>query len=140
MFAKLYDIDVGVNMNCIGFPKMFGGRSSTVVKTDDKNSEATKECIYLLVSSEKREMFGDPDFGVRLKYYTFDQNNYVLRDILIDELYTQITTFCPQIYIDRKNIIIKQSGKNLLATISYKNVKDFVTNTFELVLLSEDED
>ena len=32
-------------------------------------------------------MFGDPDFGIRLKRYTFNQNNYILRDVLIDEIY-----------------------------------------------------
>ena len=84
-------------MNSIGFPKIFKG-NSTDIKT---GLDATKECLLLLLSTEVGEMLGDPEFGIRLKKYTFNQNNYVLRDIIIDELFEQINTFCPQIKISR---------------------------------------
>ena len=64
-------------MNCISFPKLFKG-NQTLIK---KDIDATSECMHLLLSSEVNEMFGNPDFGIRLKKFTFDQNNYILRDI-----------------------------------------------------------
>ena len=71
-------------MNCIGFPKMFNA-NSTIIKT---GLDATKTCVHLLLSSEQGQLFGDPDFGVRIKRFAFEQNNYILRDIIIDELFS----------------------------------------------------
>lgn len=122
-------------MNCLAFPKMFKG-NQTLINSD---YAATSECIHLLLSSEVGTLFGDPDFGLKLKKYTFHQNNYILRDILIDEIYTQISTFCPQVYLERKNIQITQEGSKLYATIQCKNQSDFTTNTYNLVLLDDEE-
>ena len=36
-------------------------------------------------------------FGILLKHYMFNQNSYVLKDMLIDTLYTQIAIFLPQV-------------------------------------------
>ena len=117
-------------MNTISFPKIFNG-NSTIVKYGD---EATKQSIRLLVSCECGEFFGDPDFGIRLKRYFFEQNNTILKDILIDELYTKIVAYCPQIYLERKNIKIFIKGSKLVANIIYKNQETFTTNMFSLVL------
>ena len=117
-------------MNTISFPKIFNG-NSTIVKYGD---EATKQSIRLLVSCESGEFFGDPDFGVRLKRYFFEQNNTILKDILIDELYTKIVAYCPQIYLERKNIVVFASGSKLLANVTYRNQETFTTDMFSLVL------
>lgn len=122
-------------MNCISFPKLFKG-NQTLIK---KDINATSECMHLLLSSEVNEMFGDPDFGIRLKKFTFDQNNYILRDILIDEIYTKITTFHPQVFLKRDNIKITQDGNKLYARITCKNQKDFETNTYNLLLFESEE-
>ena len=122
-------------MNSIGFPKMFNA-NSTVVKTGE---DATKTCIHLLLSSERGQLFGDPDFGIMLKKYTFDQNNYILRDIIIDEIFTKITIFCPQLYLERKDIKITQQGSRLYANIKALNREDFTTNTYDLELLNYEE-
>ena len=133
-------------MNCINFPKMFRGNSTIVdthesyVKGDDLQKDPTMLCLDLLLKSERREMFGDPEFGIRLKYYTFSQNNYVLSDILIDEIYTQVTTFCPQIFLERKDITItlRERGK-IHIRIKYIDKLDFTTNTYNLALKLGDE-
>lgn len=117
-------------MNTISFPKIFNGNSTSVKYGD----EATKQSIRLLVSSECGEFFGDPDFGIHLKRYFFEQNNIILRDILIDEIYTKIVDYCPQIYIERRNIKIFIDGSKLVANITYKNQETFITNMFSLVL------
>lgn len=118
-------------MNTVGFPKMFKA-NSTIIKT---NYEATRQCVKLLLASEKGEMFGDPEFGVKLKKFTFNQNNYILIDTLIDEIYEQITIFCPQVTITRNDITITQEGDKLYAHIKGINNVDFTTSTFDLVLL-----
>ena len=121
-------------MNSIGFPKMFNA-NSTIVKTGE---DATKTCLHLLLSSEQG-LFGDPDFGVRLKRYTFEQNNYILRDIIIDELFTKIVMFCPQLYLERKDIKITQQGSKLYVHIKALNREDYATNTYDLELLNYEE-
>lgn len=84
-------------------------------------------------------MFGDPDFGIRLKRYTFNQNNYILQDVLIDEIYEQICIFCPQIRVNRSDIRIEQDGAYLCAHIKGINNVDFTTSTFDLRLLEGEE-
>ena len=125
-------------MNSINFPKMFSG-NSTIINPEDKSNKSILEWLHLLLSSEAGTMHGDPEFGVRLKRYMFDQNNYILRDILVDEIYTQITTFCPMVYLERKNIKITSDNHTLYASISCKNQETFETNMFELVLYRDEE-
>ena len=117
-------------MNIIGFPKIFNG-NSTIIKY---GNDATKQAIRLLLSCECGEFFGDPDFGIHLKRYFFEQNNVILKDILIDEIYTKIVDYCPQIYLERKDITMFISGNKLVANIVYKNQETFITNMFSLVL------
>lgn len=122
-------------MNCIGFPKIFKGNSTNIIT----GLEASRECLRLLLSTEVGELFGDPEFGIRLKKYTFNQNNYILRDIIIDELFEQINTFCPQIKVSRNDIDIEQEGKKLYAHIKAINNADFTLSTYDLVLLNGEE-
>ena len=124
-------------MQCVGFPKMFNG-NSTVIVSDEKNL-ATMECVHLLLHSEAGTLFGDPGFGIRLKRYTYNQNNYILRDILIDEIYTALVAFCPQLYLERKNITLESDGKAIYALIKCRNQQTFETNTFNLVLYQLEE-
>lgn len=121
-------------MNSIGWPKMFSN-SNTIVKTEN---EATLTCMHLLVSSEEGTFEWDPEFGIKIRRFYYEQNNYVLRNILIDELYTKITIFCPQLFLERKNIKIRQEGKKLIANIYCKNRDNFETNLYDLTLFEED--
>jgi hypothetical protein len=74
-----------------------------------------------------------------LKKYMFDQNNYVLRDAIIDMIYTQLALFIPQLSIRRDDISIiqdKQKGK-LECTFSGISQIDYTYNTYNLVLLND---
>ena len=122
-------------MNSIGWPKMFNN-SNTNVK---KDNEATLICMHLLLSSESGTLTWDPDFGIKIRRYYFNQNNYILRNILVDEIYTKVAAFCPQLFLERKNIKIRQEGKKLIADIYCKNRDNFETNTYNLVLFESDE-
>lgn len=122
-------------MNCLAWPRIFKGNATNVLV----DRAASEKCLHLLLLSEARELFGDPDFGIKLKKYTFEQNNYILKDILIDELYTKIRTLCPQIYLERKDIVINQVGNKLVATINCINRADFSVNSYNLVLFEQEE-
>lgn len=122
-------------MNSIGFPEMFKSSATLVVKDRD----ASLQDLQLLLASEKGELFGDPFFGIRIKKYTFNQNNYVLRDILVDEIFTQVKVFAPQITVNRNDIKIIQKGNTLVTTIKGINKLDFTTDMYQLELFNDEE-
>ena len=121
-------------MNSIKFPNMFQSNSTNIVR----NLDATKQNTLLLLHSEKGELFDDPYFGIRLKRYIYDQNSYILKDIIIDEIYTQIALFLPQVKVERKDIKIIQEGSKLYCNFKAINQIDFTTDTYSLVLYDED--
>ena len=123
-------------MNSIRFPHMFNQCNTNVVR--DSN-EASLQDIGLLLQCEKGELFGDPFYGIRLRRFIFDQNNYVLRDILIDEIYTQLLAFAPQITVQRKDIKIEQKGKDVIIKFKAINNLDFTTNMYDLFLFKDEE-
>lgn len=123
-------------MKSTGFPKMFNTLTSTNIITD---KEATKNNIKLLLGSEKTTLFGDPYYRIKLKYYMFEQNGRLLKDIIIDEIYTQIKTFIPQVRINRSDIdIIQDEWGKLTANLRLTYVTDYTQENFSLVLFKED--
>lgn len=123
-------------MKAIGFPKMFSTTTSSNVITNDK--QATLNNIKLLLGSEKTTLFGDPYYGIRLKYYMFEQNGRILKDIIIDEIYTQIKTFIPQVNVNRKDIDIVQDKIGIVANIRVTYLSDYTQDNYSLVLFKED--
>ena len=124
-------------MRTIKFPKMFNPNSTNVWKSSEY-LEATKQSTKLLLNTTRGELFGDPYFGLMLKRYMFDQNNYVLRDAIIDMIYTQLAIFIPQIRVKREDITIiqdRQKGK-LECRFSGISQVDYTHNTFNLLLLN----
>ena len=117
-------------MKSIQFPNIFNKTSVNTVEDYD----ATLQNLKMLILSEKQEMLGDPYFGTRLQYFMFDQNDLILRDILIDDLYTAITTFMPQIKITRKDIAIINDRDNIIINIEAMNKKSFEQEMYSIVL------
>ena len=125
-------------MRSIKFPKMFNTNSTRVWKSSEYLS-ATKQNTILVLHSTRGELFGDPYFGLMLKKYLFDQNNYALRDAIIDMIYTQLAIFIPQVKVKRKDINIvqdREKGK-LYCEFSGINQIDYQNNTYNLVLLED---
>lgn len=124
-------------MKSIDFPKMFKSTSTNIVS----DKEATEKNLKWLLQSEKGELFGDPFYGIRLKRYIYEQNNSVLKDIIIDEIYTQLCLFMPQLVIKRNDITIEQDREKakLYANIKALNRLDYTTNLFNIVLFQEEE-
>lgn len=122
-------------MKSIAYPNMFNTTSTREV-TDHA---ATVQNLKLLLLSEKGELLGDPYYGIRIKKYMFEQNSYVLKDVIIDEIYQQIAQFMPQLVVDRKNITITQDRAKIYVNIKGLNLLDYTTDLFNLVLFDEEE-
>ena len=122
-------------MKSISFPKMFNLNSTNL----EKDLAATKQNTLLLLRSEKGDLFGDPYFGIRLKKYLFEQNNYILKDVIIDEIYTQLALFMPQLIVKRSDLKIEQSRAKLYCRFKAMNQANFKTDKYSLVLYDEDD-
>ena len=119
-------------MKSIGFPNILNNVSTNSV--DDYY--ATLQNIKLLLFSEKGELFGDPYYGTNLRKFLFDQNDLILQDILLDDIYTALALFIPQIKVNRNDIkLIKSGNGSLSLSIKALNKASFTTDMFNIVLL-----
>ena len=127
-------------MRSIHFPKMFNTNSTRVWKSSE-HLNATKQNIKLVLYSERGELIGDPYFGLMLRHFMFDQNNYILRDQIIDMIYTQLAIFIPQVHVERKDITVFQDREKakLYCEFSGVNQIDYQLNTYQLVLFDSNE-
>ena len=100
-------------MYSFSFPNMLSSARSSLI--EDHN--AIKSNLILLLSSDKTSLFGDPFFGTDLKRFIFEQNNKVIKDLIIDEIYEDIITFMPQVYLNRNDIVITTDGVDIFANI-----------------------
>lgn len=124
-------------MKSIGFPKIFKNKTSSNIIID---KEATLSNLKILLGSEKGQFLGDPYFGIRLKRYLFEPNNNVLKDIIIDEIYSQIKTFMPQLIVNRKDIDVIQTTKGkLVANIKATYVVDYSRENYSLVIFQQED-
>lgn len=123
-------------MKSLKFPNFLNSSSSAVVE----DSDATCQNLKLLLLSTKKEFAFDPYFGTKLKQFLFDQNNYVIRDVVIDDIYEAIALFMPQLTCTRKDITIAKGKEkaSVVITIKARNMTNYKLNTYNLVLLSED--
>lgn len=117
-------------MYSIAFPKMFGSSRTLLLKDHD----AIKSNLRLLLVSEKTALFGDPYFGTELKKVIFEQNNSIIKDLVIDEIYENIITFMPQVYVKRENIAVTSNGIDLFATIKCTYYLDQQSDLYEINL------
>lgn len=123
-------------MNSIAFPNIFNNTSTRVVS----DHEATAQNLKLLLASDRGSFFGDPYYGNIIKSLMFNQNDIILRDIVIDAIYTVILQFMPQILVKRKDITIVQSGTEIYATVRALNMLDYVTDMYNINLLNYEVD
>ena len=119
-------------MNSIQFPVMFNNTTTNVVEDRD----ATLQNLRLLLLSDRGSLFGDPYYGTIIKRLMFDQNDVILRDIVIDAIYTAIIQFMPQIKVNRSDITIVQNGYKIEVNIKAKNMLDFQIDLYNIELTS----
>lgn len=122
-------------MYSIAFPNMLSYTKTNLVEDYD----ATLQNLKLLLYGERNSLFGDPYYGSALKRILFSQNDSVLVDIIIDEIYTDILTFMPQIYVERKDITVKSNGTSVYTEIRCVNRLNYETNLYRINLTSTDD-
>ena len=119
----------------IAFPNMFTRTSTNFVS----DKEATFQNLKYLILSEKGELFGDPFYGVGLKKYLFDQNDTIIKDLVLDDMYTAIATSMPQLRINRNDSKLRTGDKGeIFVDIRAINQLDFTTDLYSIVLLETD--
>ena len=123
-------------MNAIQFPKMFNNNKAAIVK-DKKATEQNLKCLLL---SDKLTLLGDPYFGTNLRRLLYEHNNVILRDLVVDDIFTAINTYMPQIRVLRENITIEVQKANTLGVrIRAQNLLDYSFEEYELKLLTVEE-
>ena len=117
-------------MHSFSFPNMLGSNTSSLI--DDKS--AVKSNMSLILSSEKGSLFGDPYFGSTIKQAIFEQPNSIIVDLLIDEIYSTIQTYVPQVFLTRRDITIESDHTNLYAVIKYTYIPDNSSDLYTINL------
>lgn len=121
-------------MYSIKFPDMFSTAKTELIK----DSTATLSNIKLLLASWKSSFLGDPYFGTNLKKFIYEQNNIVLRDLIIDDIFLSLQIFIPQISLTRKDITIISDDIDIYATINCIYKIDNQPNTFQIKLTTDE--
>lgn len=122
-------------MYSIQFPNMVSNTSTNIVK----DHEAVASNLKLILGSDRGSLFGDPYYGTNLKKLMFEQNNQILRDLVIDDIYTTILTFMPQLKVNRNNITITSDRAAIYAKIKALNLLDYTTDLYNINLTNFEE-
>ena len=80
-----------------------------VVKQNFKN--------LLLTSPGERVM--DPDFGIGLRNYLFEQNSVILREEVMEAVYEQVNRYLPFVKVKKIDIGSDDSSTTLMVSIIY---------------------
>lgn len=122
-------------MYSIAFPDMFSKDGSRVSLVEDH--KATFSNLRLVLLSSKGSLLGDPDFGSLLRRRLFDQNTPILQDLIIDDIYSTIQTFMPQLVVNRNDISVSSDGVDIIASIKCTNLIDYELDTYTINLTTE---
>jgi phage baseplate assembly protein W len=122
-------------MYSIKFPDMFGNINTNIVTDYD----ATLSNLKLLLLSDKGTLFGDPYYGCNLKKLLFEQNNIVIKDLIIDDICTSIKIFLPQLKVNRNDVTIKSSLGVVHIGIKALNLLNQTINLYEINLTNTQE-
>lgn len=124
-------------MVSIRFPDMLSINKTNLVY-DDK--EATLINLKTLLNCDKRMLLGDPSFGSYAREYLFEQNDSLLRDIIVDGIYSTIVAYMPQLSLTRSNIKVTSDGDKVSAEISCINNIDATVNNYNIDLITRGEE
>lgn len=121
-------------MYSLNFPNMV----SNVTTKLCSDHEATVQNLKLTLLSEKNTLFGDPDFGTLWRKLLYNQNNKIIRDIIVDDILTAIETFVPQLLVTRKDIIITSDKYSVYISIKGTNLLDYQTDMYNIKLTGDE--
>lgn len=121
-------------LKSISFPNIFKNGIRTNIIEDQ---EATRSNLKLVILSSKGEFFGDPYWGTNLKRMFYDTGSNVLYDLVVDEIYTAIVTFMPQISLKRKDIKVYSDKVDVYVKINCINKLDNTNNLYIINMTGE---
>lgn len=121
-------------MYSISFPNIFSNNGIGTSLVEDH--QATFSNMRLALLASKNSLLGDPEFGSLLRRRLFEQNSIILQDLIIDDVYTTIRAFVPQIDLDRKDIRVTSEGADVFVSIKCKNLLNSELDTFAINLTS----
>lgn len=121
-------------INSIAFPDMLSSTRMNVISEDD----ATASNLRLLLLSPRKSLFGDPYYGNELKDVIFSQSGQIIKDLIVDEIYTAIAVFMPQLSVSRDDISIETDGVELYTTLKATNLLNYTTNLYNIKLTNND--
>ena len=119
-------------MKSLAFPNIFTDSSTKLYE----DHAATASNLKLLLLSDKMSLLGDPYFGTSIKSLIFEQNSTILQDTIIDEIYTAILQFMPQIRLERKDIKVTSEGPDVFVNIKATNMLDYTPDLYSINLLT----
>lgn len=98
----------------ISFPNMFNKSHINL----EKDYDAVKQNLILLLGSNKGGLYGDPWFGTNIKSILWDQNHRdILTNIVKEQIYESIHSYMPN------NIVIKPNDIVVNIIDNYANVQ-----------------
>ena len=106
---------------------------------DEATAREKLELVLMELASDKYSLLGDPYYGTNLKRLMFEQNNQILRDLIIDDIYTAIITFLPQLKIQRKDISVTSNRAAVYASIRAINLLDYTMDLYNINLTDSEE-
>lgn len=120
-------------MYSLSFPKIFAGSKTKLVK----DKEAAKNNLKLVLMSTKRSLLGDPYFGSNIKKFLYEPNDIIMREMIMDEVYTAIRQYVPQVLTERNNIVVNSDKEVVTVDIYYKYLNDATPDMFSIQLTEE---
>ena len=122
-------------MYSLNFPNMFNTTTTKIIK----DMEATKSNLALVLLSNKKSFIFDPDFGCNLGSLFFDQNDDIIPELVVDQIYTTIQLFIPQLLVNRKDITLEQQKDRVIINIKALNYMTHEIDNYALTLLTSEE-
>lgn len=116
----------------INFPRIFNvstGKTQLASGTTSIN-----QCLGLLLTSSKQELYGDPMFGSNLMKYIFEPNDVILRELVVTDIIETINLYEKRITVSENDIYIESDGSSVNITIDYYINESDEYGTLELAL------
>ena len=127
--------ELNIMLYSVSFPNMF---DSNGVRTDVyKDREATMSNLKTLLLTTKGELLGDPDFGCSLKSMLFEQGTPIIKDLVIDDIYTAVLTFMPQVVLKRNDINVYTDGVDVFVDLKCVNLLNQQIDAFTINLTTD---
>lgn len=117
-------------MYSFDWPNMVGNSRANLAE----DHKATVNNLKLLLKSPRTSLFGDPYFGTNIHKVIYSPNHPIIQDLVVDDIYSSIQVFMPQLAMHRNDIKLNSDRLNLYADISATNLIDFTTNLYEIRL------